>query len=233
MPPTSHGLSTSSLLARTLGSLRNERVSWRVRATSGAAREVQGAFDGATCVLHWCSPGVANGDWPQCAAGAGRCRWTSSVCREFTATFASEPRSCRWRLRRPVNPSRGLRRFESFTRHPVLERAPDQRKRRFMGPLSRPACWRTTNGSERPSTGVSGERVGNSASQPLRGFGGSLAWAAAGLTRAGSCRRTRASGCSGWWSGVRDVRPGGPWAALRCSRLNAAGGVPHAATKAA
>ena len=98
-------------------------------------------------------------------------------CYPSTRTKAGCP-SGQWEW--TVNPSRKLRRFESFTCHPVHKRAPDQRKRRFGAFFVAPARVRLISGSERCSTGVSGELVGKFGPWPLS-LGPWLHWFSGGL----------------------------------------------------
>ena len=85
--------------------------------------------------------------------GFGWHRLTSDICGEYARKLL-RVRRFRWsRPCRPwtVNPSRKLRRFESFTCHRVRERAPDQRKRRsealrayLVGVSKLPLFWRSS-----------------------------------------------------------------------------------------
>ena len=78
---------------------------------------------------------------------------TSDICREYARKFYRF-RRFRWSQPcrpRTVNPSRELRRFESFTCHRVRERASDQRKRRSgaflpypVGVSKLPSFWQSS-----------------------------------------------------------------------------------------
>src|ERR1039458_3759101 len=86
-------------------------------------------------VARWAREVLLGPRW--CPAGYGCRRLTSVVCREYARKFVGD-RHRRWSRacgRWSVNPSRKLRRFESFTCHHVCEKASDVMKEWGLLPL--------------------------------------------------------------------------------------------------
>ena len=132
--PTSPGPGTSSLVARALGSLCNERVSHRPSALIEAIRQRSADCIPSDAYLI-CAPSSAkNPDGhprrhvrlTSCGFG---CRRESVAYSRRSSPVSREPAGWAGGIRRSVNPSRKLRRLECFTCHPVHERPPDLRKR--------------------------------------------------------------------------------------------------------